>query len=275
MSRRLDGGEQRAQAPAPPAPEREISLAHDVHGSGPPLLMIQGLGYGRTGWGAAPMLLARRFRVVTPDNRGFGGSEITPGPYTTAQLAADALTLLDALEIDRAHVLGISLGGMIAQELVLAAPQRVSKLVLCSTTAGGATAVPMPEKTVALMGRRAELDPQEAMRLFVENALSPSPPDGLVDEIVAYRVANPPDGAGWYAQASAGAAHDAMARLGKIAAPTLVLHGTADNVVDAGNAQLIAEAIPGARLVLFEGVGHLLPWERPEEFAGLVEEFLA
>ena len=252
-----------------------MTLAYDVQGSGDALLMIQGLGYGRTGWGPAPALLARRFRVVTPDNRGFGESEISPGPYTTAQLADDALGVLDALEIERTHVLGISLGGMIAQELVLAAPERVQKLVLCSTTPGGPKAVPMPEKTVALMGRQAQLDPQDAMRLFVENALSPSPPDGLVDEIVAYRTANPPDGAGWYAQASAGAAHEALGRLGEIRVPTLVVHGTADNVVDAGNAALLVEAIPGARLELFDGVGHLLPWERPQEFVTLVEGFLA
>jgi pimeloyl-ACP methyl ester carboxylesterase len=213
--------------------------------------------------------------VVTFDNRGFGGSEITPGPYTTAQLARDTLAVLDAAEVERTHVIGISLGGMIAQEFVLAAPQRVQKLVLCSTTPGGPQSVPMPEKTVALMGRQAQLDPQEAMRLFVENALSPEPPQGLVDEIVAYRTANPPDGAGWYAQAGAGAAHDALTRLGEIRVPTLVVHGTADNVVDARNAPLIADAIPDAWLELFEGVGHLLPWERPEEFVALVEEFLA
>ena len=86
------------------------------------------------------------------------------------------------------------------------------------------------------MGRQPKRDPREAMQLFVENALSSDPPARLVDEIVAYRMANPPDPAGWYAQASAGAAHDALARLGDIRIPTLVVHGTADNVVDAGNA---------------------------------------
>ena len=252
-----------------------MTIAYDVQGSGEPLLMIQGLGYGRTGWGSAPALLARRFKVVTPDNRGFGESEISPGPYTTAQLAGDAVALLDTLEIERAHVLGISLGGMIAQELVLAAPERVRKLVLCSTTPGGPDSVPMPQQTVALMGRQPKIDPREAMVMFVKNALSSEPPAGLVDEIVAYRMANPPDPAGWYAQASAGAAHDALARLGDIRAPTLVVHGTADNVVDAGNAPLIANAIPDARFEVFDGVGHLLPWERPEQFVSLVEEFLA
>ena len=113
------------------------------------------------------------------------------------------------------------------------------------------------------------------MQRFVVNALAPDASQDLVQEIVAYRVAHPPDPAGWWALAGAGATHDAMARLGEIQAPTLVVHGTADNVVDIGNAPLLADGIPGARLQLFDGVGHLLPWERPEEFTALVEEFLA
>jgi pimeloyl-ACP methyl ester carboxylesterase len=251
-----------------------VRLAYDAEGTGEPLLLIQGLGYGRRGWGPAPAMLARRFRVITFDNRGFGDSEAPPGPYTTLQLARDALAVLDAAEIERTNVIGISLGGMVAQELVLAEPERVRKLVLCSTTPGGPQSVPMPQQTVALMGRQPELDPQEALRLFVVNALSPDPPAELVEEIVAYRTVNPPDTGGWSALAGAGAGHDAMARLGEIRVPTLVLHGTADNVVDAGNAPLFAEAIPGARLELLEGVGHLLPWERPQEFTALVEGFL-
>jgi 3-oxoadipate enol-lactonase len=252
-----------------------VRLAYDVDGVGEPMLLIQGLGYGRGGWGPARELLARRFQVASFDNRGFGESDAPPGPYTTPQLAGDALAVLDAAEIDTVHVVGISLGGMVAQELVLASPERVRTLVLCATTPGGATAYPMPEQTVALMGRQPHLDPQDALRLFVENALSPKPRPGLVDEIVAYRVASPPDPAGWWALAGAGATHDAMARLGDIRVPTLIVHGTADNVVDARNARLLADAIDDARLELFEGVGHLLPWERPEEFTALVEEFLS
>jgi 3-oxoadipate enol-lactonase len=125
------------------------------------------------------------------------------------------------------------------------------------------------------MGSAPHLDPQEALQRFVTNALSPDPPWELFEEIVAYRSANPPDPAGWYAQAGAGAAHDASARLAEITAPTLVIHGTADNVVDVRNATLLADSIPESRLVLLEGVGHLLPWERPQEFTALVEEFLA
>ena len=252
-----------------------VQLAYDVEGTGEPVLLVQGLGYGRRGWGPAPGMLAQRFTVVAFDSRGFGDSDVPPGPYSTAQLAEDAVAVLDAAEIGTAHVVGISLGGMVAQELVLARPERVRKLVLCSTTPGGAASFPMPEQTVALMGSAAHLDPQEALQRLVTNALSPDPPAELVEEIVAYRTANPPDPAGWYAQAGAGAAHDAMSRLGDIRVPTLVVHGTADNVVDARNAALLAEKIPGSRLELFEGAGHLLPWERPQEFAALVEEFLA
>jgi pimeloyl-ACP methyl ester carboxylesterase len=252
-----------------------VRLAYDVEGAGEPLLLIQGLGYGRSGWGPAHGLLTERFRVVTFDNRGSGESDMPPGPYTTAQLAGDALAVLDAAEVDSVHVIGLSLGGMVAQELVLAQPGRVRKLVLCSTTPGGATAFPMPEQTVALMTRAPDLDPKEALRRFVVNALAPDPPAELVQEIVAYRVANPPDPAGWWALAGAGAAHDALGRLGAIRAPTLIVHGTADNVVDVRNARVLADAIEDARLELFEGVGHLLPWERPREFTALVEEFLA
>ena len=252
-----------------------LRLAFESEGVGEPLLLIQGLGYGRGGWGPARGLLAKRFRVVSFDSRGFGDSDVPEGPYTTVQLADDARAVLEAAGVERAHVVGISLGGMVAQELALAFPDQVRTLVLCSTTPGGAGAAPMPQATVALMAEAATLDPQEAVRRFVVNALSGSAPSELVEEIVAYRRAHPPDPGGWSALAAAGVAHDTSARLGAIDVPTLVLHGTADNVVDVRNAELLAGAIPTARLLLFEGVGHLLPWERPAEFTSIVEEFVS
>jgi pimeloyl-ACP methyl ester carboxylesterase len=250
-----------------------IRLAFEVEGGGEPLLLVQGLGYGRGGWGPARGILAKRFQVVSFDNRGFGDSDVPRGPYTTAQLADDARAVLDAAEVGSAHVVGISLGGMAAQELALGHPDRVRTLVLCSTTAGGATAAPMPQATVALMTEAATLEPSEALRRFVVNALSPAAPQDLVDELVAYRRQHPPDPTGWAALAAAGATHDASTRVGAIRPRTLVVHGTADNVVAVRNAELLAEEIPNARLVLLEGVGHLLPWERPAAFAALVEEF--
>jgi pimeloyl-ACP methyl ester carboxylesterase len=245
-----------------------VNIASDVRGDGPPVLFVQGLGYGRGGWGPAPELLADSFSVITFDNRGFGDSDKPPGPYTTAQLAADAVAVLDAAGIERAHVLGASLGGMTAQELALAAPERVDKLVLCCTTPGGAESAPMPAVTIALMQNGATIEQ------FVANALAPDAPQSLVAEILAYRSEHPPDPAGWQSLAAAGATHDAYDRLGEIAAPTLVLHGTADNVVAPQNAELLASRIPNARLEWFEGAGHLFQWEQPERFVAVVEEFL-
>lgn len=252
----------------------DVQLAYEVLGDGPALLLVQGLGYGRRGWGPALELLAEDFFVVAYDNRGFGESDIPPGPYTARQLAEDAVAVLDAVGIGRAHVVGASLGGMVSQEVALGWPDRVDRLVLACTTPGGLGSHPMPEQTVALMLEAPALPPDVAMRRFVENALGSTAPESLVEEIVAYRSANPPDPTGWQAQAAAGAGHDAIDRLGSIAASTLVLYGDEDAVVDARNAELLAERIPEARVERFENGGHLFFWEQPERFANLVREFL-
>jgi pimeloyl-ACP methyl ester carboxylesterase len=254
-----------------------VRLAYETHGQGAPLLLVQGLGYGGRGWGPAIERLAESFLVVSFDNRGFGASDTPPGPYTVAELASDAAAVLAAAEIERAHVMGASLGGMTAQELALSEPERVERLVLVSTTPGGIASYPMPAITARLMLEATALDPDVALRRFVENALGA---DGrgraeLVERILAYRRANPPDPAGWQAQAAAGATFDAFERVSSIEAETLVVHGTEDAVVDPRNARLLAERIPRARLELLEGCGHLPFWEQPERFRRLVRDFLA
>ena len=148
-----------------------MNIAWESTGEGPPLLLIQGLGYGRWGWDPIVPGLAARHRVVSFDNRGIGESDKPEGPYTAAQMAGDALQVLDEAGIERAHVLGASLGGMIAQELAVAAPERVDRLVLCCTTPGGPNAVPMPEVTLRLFAEAPSLAPEVALRRFVENAL--------------------------------------------------------------------------------------------------------
>ncbi len=241
-------------------------------GAGSPLLLIQGLGYGRWGWEPILPGLAARHRVVSFDNRGIGESDKPAGPYTAAQMAEDARQVLDEAGIDRAHVLGASLGGMIAQELAVAAPERVDRLVLCCTTPGGPATVPMPEVTMRLFAEAPSLAPEVALRRFVENALGADPPPELVDELFARRVANPPDPAGWQAQAAAGMGFEGVEA--EIAAPTLILGGTADNVVDHRNAQVLADRIPGARVEVLEGAGHLFFWEQPGESVRIINEFL-
>lgn len=249
-----------------------MRIAWEERGSGAPLLLIQGLGYARWGWEPVVPGLAERYRVLFFDNRGIGDSDKPDGPYTARAMADDALQVLDEAGVEHAHVLGASLGGMIAQELAVTAPERVDRLVLCCTTPGGANAVPMPEVTVKLFAEAAALDPLVALRRFVENALGNDPAPALVEDLFARRVANPPDPAGWQAQAAAGAAFAGVD--GEIAAPTLVLHGTADNVIDHRNAALLAERIPAARVELLPDAGHLFFWEQPDAFVRIVAEFL-
>jgi 3-oxoadipate enol-lactonase len=212
------------------------------------------------------------FRMISFDNRGIGESDVPQGPYTVAQLAGDAVAVLDAAGVERAHVVGASLGGMTAQQIAIAYPERVDRLVLACTTPGGPHAYPMPEQTVRLFTEAASLPVEVAVRKFVENALASR--GSVVDELVERRLASPLDPEGWRSQAAAGMGWDADGRLGRIRAPTLVLHGTADNVVDYRNAALLAERIPGARVELLEGAGHMLFWERADDFVRAVREFL-
>lgn len=251
-----------------------VHIAWERRGAGAPLLLVHGLGYARWGWEPVVEPLAERFEVLLFDNRGIGESDAPPGPYTVGELAADAVGVLDEAGVERAHVLGTSLGGMVAQELALVWPERVEKLVLACTTPGGPHALPMPEQTVRLMAEAPSLEPLVALRRFVENALAPGAPQELVERILTHRVRTAQPREAWLAQASAGMGFDAWDRLAAIAAPTLVLHGGADAVVAVGNAELLAGRIQGARVEFFERAGHLFFWEQPERFVSVVAEFL-
>jgi 3-oxoadipate enol-lactonase len=121
-----------------------MKIAWESRGQGEPVLLIHGLGYARWGWEPVVAPLAERFRLLLFDNRGIGESEIPPGPYSARAMAEDAVSVLDEAGVERAHVVGTSLGGMVAQELALSHPERVDRLVLACTTPGGPTTVPMP-----------------------------------------------------------------------------------------------------------------------------------
>lgn len=256
------------------AENQGVRIAYEVCGHGPPLLLMQGLGYARWGWGQLTNLLADRFTVLAYDNRGIGESDVPAGPYTTDDLARDAAAVLDSADVRRAHVVGASLGGMAAQELALGSPERVDRLVLACTTPGGPGVHPIPEPTLRLMQEAPKLPPEVALRRFVENALSPEASRELADEIYGLRLANPPDPAGWQGQAAAAMTFAAYERLHGLTAPTLVLHGSADAVVDPHNASLLADRIPDARVEVLDGLGHLFFWEDPRRTARLITEFL-
>jgi 3-oxoadipate enol-lactonase len=254
-----------------------VRIAYEVAGSGPPLVLAHGLGYARWGWEPVAPSLAEDFTVLMFDNRGIGGSDIPEGPYTARAMAEDVVAVMDAAGIDRTHLVGTSLGGMVAQEVAIRWPERVDRLVLACTTPGGGKAFPLPDRTLRLIAEAPTLAPEIALRRFVENALAVNTvqerPD-LVERIYEKRLEFPPDPSGWQAQAAAGVSHDAFSRLQEIRAPTLILQGTEDGVVDPRNAQLLERGIPGSRVVMFPGTGHLFFWEEPDRFVEVVREFL-
>lgn len=254
----------------------EIELDYERSGSGPPLLLIMGMSGTALHWGE-PFLegLERDFEVIVYDHRGVGASSRLEGEVTIVEMAEDALGLLDALSIGSAHILGISMGGMVAQELALAHPERVRTLTLgCTYCGGGGSARTVPDVFRRVREARMSGDRERAVRAAWEGNVSPA----LVDDAdayaeyvaIAYRraVAVPVI----VAQLTAIAGHDTSARLSELAMPTLVIHGTADQILPVQNGRLVASLIPGSRLEIFEGVGHLFFWERPDRSAELVRE---
>ncbi len=255
----------------------DVRIDYEVIGEGESLLFVHGLGYDRLGWGPLPHVLAEDFRVILFDNRGVGESDVPPGPYSVAQMADDAVAVLDAAGVGRAHVLGVSLGGFVAQELAVSHPDRVDRLVLASTGPGGPNMYPMPAETVEAMGRFPTMEREAGLRLMVENSVGESGvrrrPE-LVDEIYSYRLERAPSVEAWRAQAIAGASFDLFDRISEIEAPTLVITGDVDVVIDPRNSDLLVERIPNARLHSVHDRGHMLIWEEGESLAPVVKEFL-
>ncbi|MDP2711517.1 MAG: alpha/beta fold hydrolase [Solirubrobacteraceae bacterium] len=254
-------------------------LYYERRGAGDPLLLIQGLGGNSLHWGDGFLGgLEDHFELVLFDNRGAGRSGPVDGEHTIADLAGDAIGLLDALEIAAAHVVGISMGGMVAQELVLSVPDRVRTLTLGCTFPGGPEAK-MTELSVVGMLAEAVLsgDREQAMKVGYEVMIAPQygAREGayeLYSEVAAQYPAPIPL---LMAQLSAIMGHDASGRLAEVTAPTLVIHGTEDRLMESVNGELIARLIPGARLELLEGSGHMFFWEQPERSAELVREHAA
>jgi pimeloyl-ACP methyl ester carboxylesterase len=240
-------------------------------------VLVQGLGFDGNGWAPVVPGLRRQFRLVLIDNRGSGRSDPSPGPFSVAEMARDVVAVLDAAGIARAHALGISLGGMVAQELAISYPQRVNRLVLVATTPGWPFGHPMPASFAALMMSTGRLDREDALRRHVENALSAKTvverPE-LVDQVIKHQNAHPTEPKAWSALAAAGAGYSGQRRQVRIEARTLVLHGEDDTVVDPRNSKVLAERIPNSTLVTLPGLGHLLFWEDPQGFVELVTTFL-
>jgi len=252
-------------------------MYYEEHGSGFPLLMINGLGSDHLEWLHQLPAFGSRFRVIVFDNRGTGSSGVPPGPYTTAEMGDDAAALLRCLGIARSHVLGVSLGGMIAQELALRHPGLVERLVLGCTGPGGKLSVrPTPEAMAAFTLPKGEERETELRRmlpfLYTDACIRERP--GEIEGFLRRRLEHPTPPEGYLSQLSAAVTHDASSRLGEIRAATLVITGDADRLVDWENSLRLAGRIPGARLVVLPGAPHRLFAETADAFNREVLRFL-
>jgi 3-oxoadipate enol-lactonase len=247
-------------------------LYWDERGRGEPVLLIMGLGYPSSLWHRSRPVLSQRFRTLAFDNRGVGLSDVPPGPYSIATMASDAAAVLDAANISCAHVFGVSMGGMIAQEFALQYPERTCSLILGCTSPGGPSAV-RAERKVAdiLMARGMSLDQaRQAMLPYIYDAATSRE---KIEEDLNLRRRWLPSAEGYTAQLQGILAWEGYSRIAQIAAPTLVLHGKSDALVPSGNAELIAGLIPGAKLVLLDHASHLFLTDQTEAANQEILEF--
>lgn len=262
----------------PHAQVGDIRMNYSVRGEGDPLLLISGYGSNSAGWRPEFIQgLARSFQVITFDNRGTGETDQPDEPYSIAGMADDAVGLLDILGIERAHVVGISMGGMIAQELALRHPARVAGLVLGCTLCGEPYSVSASEEIVELLTIPPDLDRREAVRRGW--------PAGFTDQFIAENEAllwqqaerslvNPTPLYARDRQYEAIQAWSSGDRLGEIRIPTLVITGDLDRLVPPENSRVIQERIAGSRLEIVEGAAHSFPTSHPAEAERLITTFL-
>jgi 3-oxoadipate enol-lactonase len=253
-----------------------VELHHVRRGAGEPLLMLQGMSGHHLHWREPFMAaLERDFDCIAVDHRSTGLSPRSEDPFTLVDLADDAAAVLDRLGLETVHLLGISMGGMVAQELVLRHPDRVRTLVLGCTYAGGpGQSLSAPEVLQILSEGLQSGDRTRALRagwsVNVSEAFAADEANYAAFEEVA--VQRPVPVAVILRQMQAIGRHDTSARLPSIEVPTLVIHGTEDRMLPFANGEAIAQTIPGARLAPLEGVGHMFWVEEPLRSAELIRE---
>jgi 3-oxoadipate enol-lactonase len=246
----------------------------DEQGHGEPILLIMGLGYASVMWYRTRPVLATRYRTLAFDNRGVGRSDMPPGPYLIALMASDAAAVLDAAKEESAHIFGISMGGMIAQEFALKYPHRVRSLILGCTAAGGPTAVRAEPEATRMLMTRDKMTPEQAAEAAAPFIYDSCTPRSLIDEDLAVRRPWFPCPEAYVAQLQGILAWEAYTRLPGIGVPTLVIHGESDRLVPPGNATIIAERIPGAELVTIPHASHLFFTDQPAVAHGHILRFL-
>src|SRR3954451_8567845 len=253
-----------------------FDIHYDVHGEGDPLICVHGLGCDRRAWALQIQPFSERYQAVLFDNRDVGQSSQATHDYTTAEMAGDVLALADHLQLDSFHLVGISLGGMISQQVALAAPERVRTLTLAVTHGGVQKAGRLRGHLLGSYARHLPVEDQvdnllylcyteaffenEEMYEFMRNALLENP--------------YPQPAEGFARKAAAGAHHDVRDRLHELTMPVHVIGAERDLMIPVWKSHELASLIPGSKLTIIEGQGHGVVWEAAEEFNTAVIEFV-
>jgi 3-oxoadipate enol-lactonase len=251
-----------------------IAWSSDGDEGSPPVLLVMGLAYPAAMWWRLVPALAERFRVIRVDNRGAGlTGDVPGGPYTVETMAGDCLAVLDAAGVERAQVVGISMGGLISQEMALTSPERLVSLCLVATHAGTAHAV-WDAEALAMLGNRGEMTVQEAAEMSLPFNYAPGTPRARIEEDWAVRFPLAATPSGYLNQLAGASQWSGLPRLSSISVPTLVVHGELDRLVPPDNGRMVADAIPGAELVLVPDANHILMTDQPEQVEKVLLDWL-
>ena len=257
-------------------------LRYEIRGAGEPVALIMGFSGSGRGWGEAFLkLMEARFRIFVIDNRGTGESDKPDAEFTLRDLAADVAAVLDHAHTPRAHIFGISMGGMIAQEFALAYPERTRGLVLGCTNCGASHSVPADPAAIANLIPAPGMDPIEQARrafsvacgkAFLNSEVGQATLTQAIAEMGNYPVTPMHT---FMRQGQAIGGFDSFARLGQIKSPTLIIHGDDDSIVPYPNADVLQGAIAGSKKHTLKAAGHMFFWEVPDETVRVAGDFLA
>jgi 3-oxoadipate enol-lactonase len=255
-----------------------VELGFELRGRGAPVVMIHGAQGDQSMFAGLAAAFAEKYRVLTFDQRGSGLSEKPDVPYSMAMLADDTAALMDHLGVSPAHVIGVSMGGMIAQELALRHPQKIRSLVLGCTTAGGPKAVRVGGGALTSAYSTQPMTAEERGKALAEAAFSKgylAQHPEIIASMIESRRQRPIDSAAFARRMKAAADHDTYNRLPQIHCPTLVIAGKDDALIAWENSKLIAESIEGSRLVILEPAGHCFWLEQPTQTHDAIASFIA
>lgn len=233
-----------------------INICYESMGEGFPLIGIMGKDSNMDWWNpATKAALCEKNRLIMLDNRGMGRSDAPTEPYGVSDMAKDVVGLMDALEIDKAHILGQSMGGMIAQELAIEFPGRVETLIICSSTCGVTRALPSFRMMKWMLRKPAGFSPQSTLEMLYSRAYIRENP-AMVTALVERMQNLPPSPRSMEIHKQASRSFDCFGRLGQITAPTLILHGEEDWVFRPTHARILNRRIVGSKLIMIPKAGH-------------------